>query len=263
MINEILFKKMCNDFFPVFRKLAGTEVCSITLGGSHGKGTADENSDFDFEIFYEYPAEHNVRRLAYKEINQLITKWKSKNVLVDIWPRTYAEADEQLAFWLAGQGKPEPYEWTIWGYHILTDIYNMQVLEDSCNKISEWKKQLSVYPEILKTSIVKKHASSLSYWRADYHYQNKVCRKDIVFLASLTARLIQDMLQILYALNGMYYPGDGANLSYTEQFSRKPEHFEVRIADILHLAKSEDAYEAQYRKMMHLVDDVLALAKEI
>lgn len=262
MMDESLYKEMCNDFFPVFQKLAGTEVYSITLGGSHGKGTADQNSDFDFGIFYEKPAERDVRRTAYKEISRLISKWKTENVSVDnIWPRTYAEVDEQLALWLTGQGKPEPYEWTIWGYHILTDIYNMQILKDPFGRAGQWKEQLSVYPETLKASIIRKHASSLSYWRNDYHYQNKVRRKDIVFLASLNARLLQDMLQIVYALNAFYYPGDGANLTYTEQFSCKPAHFEERIADILHLAEAEDAYEVQYRKMMELTDDVLALAR--
>lgn len=262
MLKEELYKELCNEFFPVFRKLAGTEVYSITLSGSHGKRTADRNSDFDFGIFYEKPAERDVRRLVYKEISRLIAKWKARNILVDnIWPRTYAEIDEQLELWLTGRGTPEPYEWTIWGYNILTDIYNMQVIEDPYDRITKWKEQLSTYPEALKISIMKKHSSSLTYWRNDYHYLNKVRRKDIVFLASLNARLIQDIMQVIYALNEFYFPGDDSNLKFTKQFACKPERFEERIADILHITEADAAYEMQYRKMIGLIDDVLALVK--
>ena len=262
MTEDTLYKELCDDFLPVFRKLAGTEVYSITLSGSRGKGAADLNSDFDFGVFYEEPAKREVRRLAYEEINRLVSKWKQKNVLVDgPWARTYAEVDEKLDLWLTGKGEPEPYVWTIWGYNLLTEINNMQVVEDPYGRVSQWKERLSTYPEALKNSIIKKHSASLEYWRNDYHYLNKVRRKDVVFLASLNARLIQDIVQIIYALNAYYYPGDGMNLKYSEQFECKPERFEERVTDILQTTGSDDAYEVQYKKMIGLIDDVLALVR--
>lgn len=262
MMNETLYKEMINDFLPVFRKFAWSEVYSVILCGSYGKGIADQNSDFDFGIYFEQPAEREVRKQAYKEISRLTKKWKDKGIVVDsVWSRTYAEVDEQLELWLAGMGKPELYEWTIWGYHILTAIYNQQVVEDPYGRIAKWKERLSVYPEALKESIIKKHCSSLKYWRNDYHYRNKVGRKDVVFLASITARLIQDIMQVIYALNEFYYPGDGMNLKYTEQFACKPKEFEERIIAILHLTESNNAYEMQYKRIIELIDDVLALVK--
>lgn len=262
-MEETLYKEMLNEFLPVFRKLAGTEVYSITLGGSRGKKAADQNSDFDFAVYYEEPAKKEVGQLAFQEIHDLVSKWKLKNVLIDgPWARTYLEVDEQLEMWLTGKGKLEPYEWTIWGYNILTAIYNEQIIEDPYGRVAGWKERLLVYPEVLKESIIKKHASSLTYWRNDYHYRNKVHRKDVVFLASLTARLIQDIVQVIYALNEFYYPGDGMNLKYSEQFDCKPEKFEERITDILHTGESAEAYEIQYKKMTGLIDDVLALVKK-
>lgn len=257
-----LCNELCNDFLPAFRKLAGTEVYSITLAGSHGKGMADKNSDFDFCIYYENPAKMEDRRIAYKEIDRLMKKWKEKGVVIDgIWPRTYEEVDKQLDMWSAGKGEPDHYVWTIWGYHILTSIYNQQILEDPYGKIVQWKERLSTYPKQLKESIIKKHLSSLEYWRNDYHYLSKVHRKDVVFLASLTARLVNDIMQVLYALNEVYYPGDGMNLKYTEQFACKPESLEERVTDIFRLTDADDAYEMQYKKMGELIDDVLALVK--
>lgn len=263
MMKETVYKELLNDFLPVFRKFAGTEKYSITLAGSRGKGMADEKSDFDFGIFVEKVAEREVRKQAYKEINRLKEKWEKRGMVVDdVWPRTYAEVEEQMEPWFNGQGEPEKYVWTIWGYHILPSIFNQQIIEDPHGRVAKWKEQLAIYPEVLKESIIKKHGSSLNYWRNDYHYRNKVYRKDVVFLSSLTARLIHDMLQVIYALNEFYYPGDGMNLKYTEQFDCKPEKFEERVVDVLHLSESDDAYEIQYRKMMKVMDDVLILAKK-
>lgn len=263
MIEETLYNEMCNEFFPIFKKLAGTDVYSITLGGSHGKGISDRNSDFDFRIYYEKSVEQNTRRIIFEEINQLVSEWKAKNVEVDgIFPRTYSQVDEQLELWLTGNGKLVPYEWTVWGYNILTDIYNQQIIEDPYGRATQWKERLSVYPEALKASIIKKHASSLKYWRNDYHYLNKVKRKDVVFLSSITARLIQDIVQVIYAMNEFYYPGDGMNLKYSQLFEYKPYKFEERITEILHISESDDGYEIQYKNMTGLIDDVLSLTEK-
>ena len=262
MNDNNLCNEVCNDFLPAFRMLAGTNLYSITLAGSHGKGIADKSSDFDFCLYYEKPAKMEDRRIAYKEIEQLIAKWKEKGVVVDgVWPRTYEEVEKQLDTWTSGNGEPESYMWTIWGYHFLTSIYNQQILEDTHGKVGQWKERLSTYPEALKDSIIKKHVNSLEYWRNDYHYRNKVQRKDVVFLASITTRLVHDMMQVIYALNKFYYPGDGMNLKYTEQFELKPVNFEERITDIFRISDAEDTYEVQYVKLTGLIDEVLELAR--
>lgn len=51
MNENSLCNEVCNDFLPAFRMLAGTDVYSITLAGSHGKGIADKSSDFDFCLY--------------------------------------------------------------------------------------------------------------------------------------------------------------------------------------------------------------------
>jgi hypothetical protein len=251
---------MCGEFFPVFKKLAATEIYSITLGGSHGKGLSDHGSDFDFRIYYEKIIEPEKMGIIFEEVKTLCEKWAAKNVKVDgIFPRAYAEVDEQLDLWLSGKGKLVPYEWTVWGYTILTDIYNQQIIEDPYGKAEEWKKRLAVYPDALKESLINHYSSSLEYWKNDYHYQNKVNRKDIVFLAYITCRLIQDIIQIIYALNEFYYPGDGMNLEYTPQFTVKPQNFEERVAAVLRTSEADDTYTEQYKNVISLIDDTLLL----
>lgn len=262
MINKAIYDEICTDFFPVAKKLSATDIYSITLGGSHGKGISDQGSDFDFRIYYEASVEETERELLLKEIKQLSAKWRAKNIEVDgVWPRTYAYVDEQLDLWFSGNGKLIPLAWSVWGYSILTDIYNQIIIEDPSGKAAQWKKRLSVYPEALKTSIISLHGSSLKYWRNDYHYRNKVNRKDIVFLASITVRLINDIIQVIYALNEFYYPGDGMNLLYTKNFHIKPADFEERIKAILYITDSDESHILQYKRIIELIDDTLALIK--
>ena len=174
------YDAMCKEFFPLFKSLAATEVYSITLGGSHGRELSDQNSDYDFRIYYEKPSDQIMQKLAFDEITALCEKWRAKGVKVDgIFPRTYKEVDDQIDLWLTGNGKLIPYVWTIWGYSILTDIYNQKIIYDPYGKATQWKERLSVYPEPLKKSILSQYASSLEYWRNDYHYLNKIKRNDI------------------------------------------------------------------------------------
>jgi hypothetical protein len=264
MIDEVVFKEICDDFFPVFRRLSATDVYSITLGGSYGKNMIDPHSDLDFRIYYEKTVEQGIKDRVHKEIERLMAKWNQKHIKVDgIFPRSYSEVDEQLDMWFSGKGKLIPYSWTVWGYCILTDIFNQQIIEDPYGRAADWKKKLSEYPTALKKAIIGQYGASLRYWKDDYHYQNKVKRKDIVFLASITSRLINDIVQAIYALNEFYYPGDGMNLVFTRQFDKKPAGFEERVANILRTPESGDAHEEQYKNLNELIGDVLSLINDM
>ena len=222
MIENELYKTLCDEFFPIFKKILASERYAITLGGSHGKGVDDKNSDFDFRIYYDNAIPSEEHNKYYHEVWELVKVWKAKGVEVDgVWPRSVSDVDGQLDAWLSGKGTPTPREWSIWGYNILTDIYNQAIVEDPYGIVKTWKDRLSVYSTDLKNSIFAKHGSSIKYWRSDYHYLNKVNRKDIVFLSSISARLVHDIMQIIYALNEFYYPGDGYNLVYSRNFKIK------------------------------------------
>lgn len=72
MKTQSLYHELYDDFLPLFRDLLGTEKFSITLGGSHGKNMADENSDIDFGTFYEELAGAEVRRSVFGEIEESV-----------------------------------------------------------------------------------------------------------------------------------------------------------------------------------------------
>jgi len=253
------------ECIPLIRPLAVGRY-AISIGGSHGKRIFDERSDVDFRLFCD-------RMLGGTGINdtkewevflEAVERWRERGVNIDYcWIRTVREIDDQLEAWLSGQVVPQDLVWAMWGYHLLTDLANQVILEDPFGLIAGWQARLTPYPQVLKHAIIQKHLGSLKYWRTDYHYRSKVERGDAVFLASLAARLVHDMMQVLFAVNETYYCGDGNNLRYTAKFAILPERFSSRIQNILYPIPSKTMYGEQYQVITSLVDEVIALAEKV
>ncbi|MFZ4508169.1 MAG: DUF4037 domain-containing protein [Fimbriimonas sp.] len=204
---------------------------AITIGGSTGKGIFDANSDLDFRIFHErellWPDKDPE---PWRPVWAKVAKWKERGINIDgVRPRSIGEIDEALRRAIDGQVEVDPKVWSVWGYHLLTDIDNQFIIEDPVGIIAGWHELLHPFPPKLKEALLKKHLESLRYWRADYHYRNKVQRGDPVFLAALSARLVHDIMQVLFAINERYFPGDGANLVFAQKFEIKPENLEDRL----------------------------------
>jgi hypothetical protein len=258
-----LFETVCADVLPVFRKLSATEKYAIALGGSRGKGQSDRRSDYDFRVYYEAPVPDPEWGVVIAEVFRKMEKWQASDVIIDgCWPRSIGEIDSALNAWLSGQISTIPYSWTIWGYHLPTDIFNQTIIEDPYGIASTWKKRMTPYPDALRQAIFKRQMESLRYWRSDYHYRSKCVRKDAVFMASISARLINDIMQAIYAVNRFYFPGDGLNLVFTEHFAAKPAHLEERVVQILYPGNDSDCFERQYQGTMALIDDVISLLEQ-
>jgi hypothetical protein len=254
-----------DEFLPIIRLMAAGRY-AISIGGSHGKRTFDSHSDVDFRLFCDeiVGGPKYWESAAWKDLLQAVENWRAQGIEVDYcWVRTVGEIDKDLNAWLDGQIQPVPRVWTLWGYHLLTDINNQMVIEDPDNLIGAWQQRLAHYPPKLKKALLEKHLESLRYWRTDYHYQNKVTRRDPVFLAGLSARLIHDILQVLFALNETYYVGDGNNLKYVTKFAIKPAEIEERVEEILYPEAGENRLEQQYQMLCRLIDDTLGLAEPL
>ena len=248
------------EFIPICKQIAGDQRYAISVGGSLGKGTWDSRSDIDFRLFTDREVQRPKQRPElWADCSAAIERWKERGINIDgIWPRTVGEIDAAIDGWFRGEIVPVDLVWTIWGYHILTDVYNQFVIEDPYHIIGGWKERLSVYPPALKQAILDKYVASLRYWRTDYHYAHKVERGDVVFLAGMTSKLVHEIIQILFALNETYFAGDGANLTFVEQFVIVPADFSARVGEILYPC-APDPFKSQYAALMSLIDDVLAL----
>jgi hypothetical protein len=259
-----VIQSIFEEFIPICQQIAGDQRYAISVGGSLGKGTWDSRSDVDLRLFTEraLPRSKQAPEL-WADCIAAIERWRARGVEIDgVWPRTGCGIDAALDGWLGGEVKPVNLVWTIWGYHILTDVNNQFVIEDPYHIIGAWKVRLSVYPSVLKQAILNKYAASLRYWRTDYHYANKVERGDVVFLAGMTSKLVHEIIQILFALNETYYAGDGANLAFVGKFKIVPADFPARVGNILYPGSADD-FAGQYVALASLIDETLTLAAEV
>lgn len=252
-----------DEFVPIFQRLAGDQRYAIAVSGSLGKGTWDSRSDVDFRLYTERALPYSWDDPAlWADALAAIQRWRERGVIVDdVWPRAIGEIDAMIERWTSGEGQPAPMMWTIWGYYILPDMFHQHIIDDPYQVIAGWKQRLSVYPPALKQAVLKKYLGSLSYWRADYHYANKVERGDAVFLAGLSSRLVHEILQIVFALNETYFVGDGSNLTFVKKFQALPPDFANRVESILY-PQHPGAYRKQYAALTALIDDVVALARQ-
>lgn len=254
------------DFMPIAHRFAeGRGKYAISVGGSQGKGLSDKRSDVDFRLFHEkdlVTPEENPQ--LWQDYMNAMEYWRQRGINVDgIWARRIDKIDAGLDRWLAGELATDDLVWTIWGYHLLPDIYHQGTIEDPYGVIAGWKERLRVYPQKLKQAVLKRHVESARYWRNDYHYRNKVHRGDVVFTAGLTSRLVHDLIQILFALNETYYVGDGQNLDFCRKFSLIPPEFPEKVQEILYPSAAENRLEVQYEKLAALIDEVLPLAESV
>lgn len=256
VLNEVI-----GDILPFFERL-DTGKYAVALGGSRSKALWDERSDIDFRLYHETPLpKPHAASPTWRDYFQIIDQWAERGVVIDgIWSRTIANVELQLNAWLSGDITPEPIVWTIWGYHLLPDVASQLAIVDPYGVIASWHERLATYPEAVKTALVAKHLSSLRYWRKDYHYRHKVERRDTVFLASLSARLAHDLIQVICAINRVPYPGDGNNLRIVENLPILPEAFARRIVAALYPVDGERMYQDQRDLLVSLIDDVERLA---
>jgi hypothetical protein len=254
---------LLDELIPLIRPLAGGGRLGIAVGGSRAKARSDVHSDYDFRLYTDGPHGMAIRDLPdWPAFAAAWVKWEANGVRVDgVWTRQIATIDAELNDWIAGRGVPNDYEWAVWGYYLPTDIYNQTVLDDPQGILAAWKARLSVYPPALKRTVLERFGGFLSYWRSDYHYRSKVARGDAVFLAGLSARLSHAIMQVLFALNETYFPGDGWNLDLAAGFTIVPADLRERLTAALYPANAPDAYQEQYRALAAVIDDVLLLAQ--
>ncbi len=249
------------DFSSVMLLFAGPGRVATTISGSHGKRKADSRSDFDFRIYADaFVTENWMQSPGWEPYQAALDKWQARGHRIDgFWPRKIRDIDVALDRWCAGSIEPEALVWSVWGYHLPTDIAAQHPIYDPDSIIASWHSRLSVYPSALKTAILQKHMEFVRYWRDDYHYVSKVERGDSIFLAGLSARIVHSLCQVLFALNEVYYSGDGWNAKYIETFDLVPPNFEERVTMCLYPEVGPDMLARQRQQLLDLISEVEAL----
>lgn len=246
---------------PLIADLAANGNGAVALAGSRGKGRSDEQSDYDFRVYADAYRGPDIRQTEqWQRFEAARRDWEARGFRMDgVWMRSYAGVRRDLDAWLTGTAVPKTFEWTIWGYHLPTDLASQQIAFDPEGVLAGWKQQLAVYPEALGASVLRQYREVLQYWAKDYHYESKVARRDLVFLAGLTGKLTNAILQVVFALNRAYFPGDGWNLPMAAELHRLPPDFVSRMTSILSAGSDADAPRRQRQELIAMIADLEVL----
>lgn len=259
-IEEDLFATMT----PVIADLAESGNGAVSLGGSRAKHRSDTQSDYDFRVYADQFKGPELRQTkAWQQFDAVLQGWEAKGLRLDgVWARRYAGVQSDLDAWIEGKGVPKHYEWTIWGYHLPTDLAHQHIIIDPRGILAGWKAQLASYPDAMQRSVIDQYLGVLRYWAADYHYASKVTRRDLVFLVGLTGKLVNAILQVVFAVNRTYYPGDGWNLEMAKDFALLPPDFIARMTTILGPGDGADRWQLQRAELIAVIADLEILAAD-
>lgn len=256
-----LESKLIAAMTPLIADLAENGRGAVALAGSRGKGRADAQSDYDFRVYADAYRGPEIRETAqWHRFEEAMHHWEGKGFRMDgVWMRSYAGVRRDLTAWIAGTPEPKSFEWTIWGYHLPTDLANQQIVHDPDGILAGWKTELTAYPEALRDAVLRQYREILAYWASDYHYESKVDRRDLVFLVGLSGKLANAILQVVFAHNRVYYPGDGWNLPMAAELKRLPPDFVSRMTQMLEPGRDPDAWRRQRAEFIAMVDDLEVL----
>ncbi|MBU1307337.1 MAG: DUF4037 domain-containing protein [Alphaproteobacteria bacterium] len=246
---------------PIIADLADGGRGAVALAGSRGKGRSDQQSDYDFRVYADSYRGEDIRQTPqWARFEAAMDHWQGMGFRMDgVWMRNYSGVRRDLDAWLTGTAVPKTFDWTIWGYHLPTDLANQQIVLDPDGLLAGWKQELAVYPEALRAATLHQYGQVLQYWASDYHYESKVARRDLVFLVGLVGKLTNAMIQVLFALNRQYYPGDGWNLPMAAELDRLPSDFIARMTSILEPCPGENAWRQQRSQIIAMITDIEAL----
>ncbi len=230
------------------------EIKAIVLGGSNATNTQRPDSDIDFGIFYEAKnpldiekVTKAIRNLGVNEKNSIITKigewgyWMNGGTWlivdkqrVDFIYRDLDFVKKTIDESINGKIKTDFYQQPAYGFYsyiYCSEVKESKILYDPSSSILQLKDMVKSYPQKLKTEIINKFMwdAQFSFSRAEKSSE----RGEIYIVSGCITRIVNDLVQVLYAINETYFFGEKKFYKDINTFNVKPNNFMVRINKIL------------------------------
>ncbi len=258
IINEIVEKL----------KLMFYDTPTIALAGAHAKGVADSSSDIDIFIYGNEPTPYEYRKEIIENFCDdpsrcYVSKTYDfpldgnidfiyKGIPIEVVAHCKSKMEEKVARAIRGEFDIIPLTWTSNGYYNfihLSEVDFLKPILDEDGWLQNLKNQLTVYPPALKASIIKTFMYRAGTWIGNFHYHSALPRTDTLFIAPLVVNTLMDMVQVIFAINEIYFTGDKKleralrkmpycpallldNLDFLLTFPRNAEHLK-RQAELL------------------------------
>jgi hypothetical protein len=133
---------------------------------------------------------------------------------------------------------------------------NMQILFEREPFLTNIQKELVVYPPKLKTAIL---AYAVSGMGDDEDLLRAVNRHDVLFFHVVIDAAIDNLLQLLYAMNEVLFPSRKRVEQITGTFKLAPSSLYERLCEIIRLGADADTLHAAYEKYSLLRDEARGL----
>lgn len=119
--------------------------------------------------------------------------------------------EESISRCLKGQFEIIPQTCTSNGYYTfiyLSELNFLKPILDADGWFMDLKSQISSYPPALKPSIIQTFMRRAGTWIHNFHYRSAIVRKDILFIAPIVVHTLMDIVQMIFAMNEIYFTGD-------------------------------------------------------
>lgn len=264
---------------PMLHKLCDGQV-SIAIGGSRSKGSADQWSDLDVYLFSTSVLPGQDRKRVVSTMLPTVcnvtawgcddpfleggTDFTFEGVRVECWHRHEASVEEKLQASLSGEITRQYSPWAVMGFFdhaVLADIRSMQVVVDLKGALARWKTRVSSYPEALRRSLLHRFMRWAEFWPDNPHYHSAVARVDLIYTSAIVQHTLQALIQVLFALNREYFPGEKQLASTMDKLSLRPQGLSERILRILNpgIQIGRDELAAQASALADLVAETKSL----
>lgn len=132
-------------------------------------------------------------------------------------------------------------------------LKDINIMFDKEKYLENLKRRLTVYPEELKTVVIKYHMEML----LDVEdLERAVGRGDVLFYHFAMDIAVDHFLQALFAVNKTFFPSRKRSLQFIDKFENKPAGCGEKLLKIIRLAGFVDGMEESYMLWTDLVAEL-------
>jgi hypothetical protein len=249
MDKKILIPKVVSELKTI------KEIKAIVLAGSHATGIARTDSDIDFGIFYSEKQPLDIEKItqAAKNLgafpNAIIAKigewgtWMNGGAWmiidkqrVDFIYRNVEFIEKTIEESIQGKIQTDFFQQPAYGFYsymYCSETKFNSILYDPSDIVKKLKEKVQTYPQKLKHKIINEFL-----WDAQFSFSRagKSAKRDEMYIvAGCLTRTINDLVQVLYALNETFYISEKKFYTDYNLFKIKPPHFLSESQNILSL----------------------------
>lgn len=250
---------------------------ALALGGAQSKGLSDDLSDVDFYGFADdWPDDGQRTLLAHAALpaatgvrswsqvpTQAGTDFEFEGRSVEIWLRNLSLLVLQVERALSGKIERHYCTWApngFWDHCALADLHSLRIIEDEAGRLADVQDRLRQYPHALKMSLCQVGFASVNFWRGSFHLQTAIERCDEFYLQSILHQIRSELVQALFAINEVYYPGDKKLERWFERLPSLPRDFRARWIKTAALGQATSSeWRSRFDGLFTLADELLRL----